>query len=57
MRISWRMRSFWRTTKKFRVNYKPSKNKPELLKEFHGVLIKWLVNHILKIDMRMKKTA
>ncbi|WP_258097359.1 bacteriohemerythrin [Marinoscillum pacificum] len=43
--------------KKFRVNYKPAKNKEELLKEFHGVLIKWLVNHIMKIDMNLKKAS
>lgn len=43
--------------KKFREKYRPAANKPELLKEFHGVLIKWLVNHILKIDMKMKTQA
>lgn len=40
--------------KKFRVNYKPSNNKKEMLVEFHGVLIKWLANHIMKIDMNLK---
>ena len=43
--------------KKFKEKYKPSENKRELLQEFHGVLMKWLVNHIMKIDMSMKKAS
>lgn len=43
--------------KKFRTRYKPADNKKELLQEFHGVLIKWLVNHIMKIDMSLKKAS
>lgn len=43
--------------KGFRVKYKPAENKKELLQEFHGVLIKWLVNHIMKIDMSLKKVS
>ncbi|NQZ76166.1 MAG: hemerythrin family protein [Ekhidna sp.] len=41
--------------KKFRVTYKTAINKLALLEEFHGILIKWLANHIMKIDMQMKK--
>jgi len=41
--------------KEFRVKYKPSDDKKALLQEFHGVLIKWLANHIMKIDMNLKK--
>jgi hemerythrin len=43
--------------KKFRVKYKPADNKVELLTEFHGVLIKWLANHIMQIDMNLKKAG
>lgn len=41
--------------KSFRIKYRESNKKLEMLKEFHGVLIKWLANHIMKIDMKLKE--
>ena len=41
--------------KSFRVKYKASDEKLKLLKEFHGVMIKWLSGHIMKIDMQLKQ--
>ncbi len=43
--------------KSFRVKFRESKKKLSMLKEFHGVLIKWLVNHIMKIDMQLREPA
>lgn len=43
--------------KDFRVKYKPSNQKKRLLHEFHDILIKWLANHIMKIDMTMRKAG
>ncbi|MCP4460799.1 MAG: bacteriohemerythrin [Cytophagales bacterium] len=40
--------------KKFRVNFRQTTRKLDMLKEFHRVLIKWLANHIMKIDMKLK---
>ena len=40
--------------KQFRVQFKTTENRLSMLKEFHGVLIKWLANHIMKIDMNLK---
>ena len=42
--------------KAFRSKYKESESKQELLKEFHSVMVKWLSNHIMKIDMQLKGT-
>lgn len=41
--------------KKFRIQYKKTEDKRELLSEFHGIMIKWLSHHILKIDMNLKE--
>lgn len=41
--------------KKFRVKFRESDNKKGLLQEFHSMLLKWLVNHIMKIDMNLKE--
>lgn len=43
--------------KTFRGKYSEAPNKREMLEEFHGVLMKWLVNHIMKIDMELKKVS
>ncbi|MFY0686215.1 MAG: hemerythrin domain-containing protein [Cyclobacteriaceae bacterium] len=40
--------------KKFRAGYNLSGNKRKLLTDFHEKMIKWLSNHIMKIDMSLK---
>lgn len=41
--------------KDFRQTYDRSVQKEKLIRDLHQVLLKWLVQHIIKIDMHIKK--